>query len=295
MSVEHGSDKSDVSDLPRTLVSMSDDPSPLPHPDSSELAELIGSTELRRIYRLLYERRADPPTMTEIRDYLRAVTGVGHSQRGRRVRELYPTFDIQKTRERVPRYRLVGRNFSPVVRARQVSRRVRFEVLSVGRCAVCGRTVAEDDVKLEVDHVLPQAWGGDSEPDNLQALCVDCNAGKKASVQSYGQYEDVIRNAVSFESPHRRAIELLLHTTADSPLPSSVFRTVLNFGTQQDEWDRRMRELREIGWDYRAPQRSTGRRRTSVRYLTRRGDLPDDLAGAIRDARRDRLARKKRK
>ncbi|RDB47065.1 HNH endonuclease [Tsukamurella tyrosinosolvens] len=264
---------------------MIDDSSQLPHPDSAELEELVSAAELRRIYRVLYERRDDPPTMTEIDDYLREVTGVGHSQRGRRVRELYPVFDIRKTSGRYPRYVLRGLNLSPAINAKQVSARVRYEVLSVGRCAVCGRTVADDGIRLEVDHVLPQAWGGDSEPDNLQALCVECNAGKKASIQSYEPFEAIIRRAVGFESPHRRAIELLLYTSADSPLPSSVFRTVLNFGTQQDEWDRRMRELRDIGWDYATPVRYEGRRRTTMRYLTRSSDIPDDIAAAVRAAK----------
>jgi hypothetical protein len=40
----------------------------LPEPNSPELDKLPVSYQAKEIYRLLYERRDDPPTMREIRD-----------------------------------------------------------------------------------------------------------------------------------------------------------------------------------------------------------------------------------
>ncbi len=39
-------------------------------------------------------------------------------------------------------------------------------------CAYCG------DVADTVDHVIPQAKGGDNHPHNLTAACSECNAAK---------------------------------------------------------------------------------------------------------------------
>jgi len=64
---------------------------------------------------------------------------------------------------------------------RQLSKRVRFEVLRRDgfRCKYCG--LAPPDCVLVVDHVVPVARGGTNERTNLAAACHDCNAGKHAS------------------------------------------------------------------------------------------------------------------
>jgi len=50
------------------------------------------------------------------------------------------------------------------------------------RCAICGKSSKEDDIKLEVDHIIPVAEGGTDDLDNLQTLCIDCNRGKKDKI-----------------------------------------------------------------------------------------------------------------
>lgn len=45
-------------------------------------------------------------------------------------------------------------------------------------CQLCGRTPADDGVKLEVDHIIPVSKGGKTIESNLRTLCYDCNRGK---------------------------------------------------------------------------------------------------------------------
>lgn len=44
-------------------------------------------------------------------------------------------------------------------------------------CAICGKGKDEAE-RLEVDHIEPVSEGGTEEPENLQTLCWECNAGK---------------------------------------------------------------------------------------------------------------------
>jgi rubredoxin len=61
---------------------------------------------------------------------------------------------------------------------------LRFEILKRDnyRCQMCGVT-AKDGATLEIDHIHPVSKGGTNEPDNLQVLCRECNAGKGAQCQ----------------------------------------------------------------------------------------------------------------
>jgi 5-methylcytosine-specific restriction endonuclease McrA len=52
-----------------------------------------------------------------------------------------------------------------------VSKRLRYEILRRDNyaCRYCGATAP--DVKLNVDHVIPQSLGGSDKPDNLVTSC----------------------------------------------------------------------------------------------------------------------------
>jgi hypothetical protein len=62
----------------------------------------------------------------------------------------------------------------------KLSAKLRYEVFKRDnyRCKICGRSNAEDGVKLHCDHIVPIAKGGLTELSNLQTLCQDCNLGK---------------------------------------------------------------------------------------------------------------------
>jgi len=48
------------------------------------------------------------------------------------------------------------------------------------KCVWCGSTHA-----LEIDHILPQAVGGESSFENMRLLCRSCN--QRAAIQFFGQ------------------------------------------------------------------------------------------------------------
>jgi len=47
------------------------------------------------------------------------------------------------------------------------------------KCQACGAQPSpENDVDLQVDHIVPHSWGGSAKLNNLQALCGSCNSSK---------------------------------------------------------------------------------------------------------------------
>jgi len=77
-----------------------------------------------------------------------------------------------------------------------VSRRLRFEVLRRDGhvCRYCGARSPE--VKLVVDHVVPEALGGRTEPANLVTSCEPCNSGKTSTAPDSVLVEDVASDAL---------------------------------------------------------------------------------------------------
>lgn len=68
---------------------------------------------------------------------------------------------------------------------RDISRKIgtprRYEVLSRAnfKCQACGaRPIADNDVELHIDHILPASLWWTTDIDNLQVLCADCNLSK---------------------------------------------------------------------------------------------------------------------
>lgn len=76
-----------------------------------------------------------------------------------------------------------------------ISRRLRYEILRRDefRCRYCGATSA--DTRLTVDHVIPEALGGPTEPSNLVTACADCNSGKTSSAPDAAIVDDVAADA----------------------------------------------------------------------------------------------------
>ncbi|MFA5636974.1 MAG: HNH endonuclease [Anaerovoracaceae bacterium] len=60
----------------------------------------------------------------------------------------------------------------------------RFRILERDKftCQYCGRRPPE--VRLEVDHFWPRAYGGEDQEGNLVTACRDCNNGKRDHIVS---------------------------------------------------------------------------------------------------------------
>lgn len=92
-----------------------------------------------------------------------------------------------------------------------VSKSLRYQILRRDgfRCHYCGATAEQS--ALRVDHVIPEALGGPTEPGNLVTACQDCNAGKAATPPDAetvaGLDERNVQWAAALEQAKARAAE----------------------------------------------------------------------------------------
>lgn len=77
-----------------------------------------------------------------------------------------------------------------------VSKRLRFEILRRDNhtCRYCGRSAPE--VKLTIDHVIPETLGGSDDSSNLVTACADCNSGKSSVPPDAPLVADVATDAL---------------------------------------------------------------------------------------------------
>lgn len=256
----------------------------LPEPDSEQIAALVGSTMQRLFYGILYRRRDSPPTMAELHFFVATALGEDQSQTDRRIRELCRYFDIEVVRAG-DEHRYILRGWSatrPSDAGVTISARRRAEILAPQRCAQCGRTPLEDQVKLVVDHKVPQSWGGDNDPENLQPLCEDCNAGKRDYFRSFEAHAEQIRAAIGYDEPQKRIGELL-KAFGGGWVRSDLLGIVASAKNFQEDWQRRMRDLRFLGWDYQHEKRyDEGSRVWTYYRLTNSAPWPENISQAIR-------------
>lgn len=259
----------------------------LPNPDSDELNGLDFSVLEREIYRLLFESLGTPLTISQIRRKLKVASGT-QEHLNRRVRELYREFDIDRRRVgRTTTYELKGR--LPVSRtAGRINKDIRAYVLRNQRCDQCGRTPSEHSVVLHVDHKIPKEWGGTDELTNLQALCSECNEGKKNYYATYDRYASQIREAVNYDEPHRRIGELL-KAFSGKPVRGDLLERVANAKQYQEDWQKRLRELRLLGWKIKSSRRKEQDRVVAYYELQEAKPWPEGIIAAeIRSRERAR-------
>jgi hypothetical protein len=140
---------------------------------------------------------------------------------------------------------------------------------------MCGRTPLDDVVKLQVDHRIPKEWGGSDAPENLQPLCEECNRGKKNLFASYNEFAEEIRAAVSYESVHQRIGELL-KAFCGQPVRSDILGMVASPpGDYQEDWQKRLRELRVLGWEITTSRRKEDGRTVAYYQLKRDQAWPE--------------------
>ena len=236
-----------------------------------------------QIYDLL-GKHPDGLTIVDIRKML----GVGEDQEhlDRRIRDLRRYFLVPGTHVGNKYvYKLVGRKTVSAADSGSISGKLRAEILHVakGRCQMCGGTVAEDQVRLQIDHKIPQSWGGATIAENLWAICEQCNNGKRDYFASFNELE--MERIMTLESVHERIAELLrLHQ--GQPVSSRLIEFVANATERQDDWQKRLRELRyePIGLDIRVGKRKTPEGYIESTYtLHNWRDLPSDHRKLIRE------------
>jgi 5-methylcytosine-specific restriction endonuclease McrA len=220
----------------------------------------------------------------------------------RRKRDLKKWFNIETVDStlvlngkirKVTLYRYAGKR-EDVTDEGGINIRVRAEVIHAahGRCQMCGKTVAEDGIKLVVDHKRPRAWGGTNGRENLWAICVSCNAGKKAYFNSLRVTEEFMKQVMAHESVHVRIGETLKAVGIGQRTPPEILEVVAD----QEDWHKRLRELRYpvIGWKIDTVGYKTEAGRKRVDYILRKSEpWPDDPTGKIRQFERDRERRNK--
>lgn len=66
---------------------------------------------------------------------------------------------------------------------KKMNNSLRYEIIKRdhGKCVLCGRS-PKDGISLVIDHIIPIAFGGKTEWNNLRTLCNDCNSGKSSSL-----------------------------------------------------------------------------------------------------------------
>jgi 5-methylcytosine-specific restriction endonuclease McrA len=115
--------------------------------------------------------------------------------------------------------------------------------------------------------------------ENLQPLCEECNRGKKHHFASFNTEE--IREAIKHKSVHVRIGELL-KAMHGQWVRSDVLDLVASPpGDYQEDWHRRIRELRDLGWEYKIRKKREDGRVRSYYCLKRSSRWP---SGSVRAA-----------
>jgi len=135
-----------------------------------------------------------------------------------------------------------------------ISKRLRFEILRRDghKCRYCG--AGAPDVQLRVDHVVPDALGGKTEPGNLVTACEPCNNGKSSVVLDGPVVDDVERDAFRWARAIQAAalsyeLELLERTEQDRDFRAmwDAWSVAGDKVPLPDDWEQSVRRLRAAG------------------------------------------------
>jgi hypothetical protein len=222
----------------------------------------------------------------------------------RRKRDLKKWFVIEKTKTTISvegkkrivvLYKCKGEK-PAVTDEGQISQKLRAHIIhsAHGRCQMCGKTVEKHGITLVVDHKKPRDWGGTNDPENLWAICEECNGGKKSYFSSLNVDAGLMKKVSGHKSVHIRIGELLKAIGVGNRTPSYLLELVAD----QDDWQKRLRELRYpvIGWEIETKTyKATSGKKQADYVLISYKPWPTDPTGKIRQFEKDRELRNKRK
>jgi hypothetical protein len=241
------------------------------------------STEIHRRLLELLIQNPKGLSITQLRTRLE-LSAEEQQHLDRRVRDLDGEHEIDRVREAgAILYVYRGKRSAPRNRT-PIPPKVRAEVLlnAHGACAMCGRTIDRDGITLQIDHIVPVEWGGKSEIGNLQALCVEDNAAKKAYFAGFDQ--QLMKKVFAFPKVHQRIGQLLVLLQ-----PNYVESSLLGAVAAQEDWQKRLRELRTLGWriEHRKTKQANGRVTTAYK-VTKWVELSDDPSADVRRIEKQR-------
>jgi 5-methylcytosine-specific restriction endonuclease McrA len=248
-------------------------------------AKKKGLTALHHQILELLKAAPDGLDVIEIRS---AIPDLGVQQHlDKRVRELRDHYLVPREKIKgrwVYVYR--GERTAPAADDGKITIKLRAEVLhrAHGRCQMCGKTVEGDGVQLQVDHKIPRTWGGATVAENLWALCQPCNGGKRDYFSSFN--DETMQAIMAKDSVYERLAETLrLH--APNPAPSWLLEFVANFDDFQEDWQKRLRELRYLGMIIPVTKsRNAAGKVTSAYRLDRDVELPPNHKFLIKEHER---------
>ena len=168
----------------------------------------------------------------------------------------------------------------PVTDPVPISARLKAQALASGRCELCGKTPRHHNVVLEVDLRVPADWGGTNDPENLWALCKDCHVGWRQYLQTYAPYTS--RSAMRpVSTSHRDVLESCSRLSPETRVPSDLIGAA-SAKDYQEDYQRRIRDLRFLGWQYRQQKRyHEGARVKSYYRLIHAEPWPENIRAAI--------------
>lgn len=211
------------------------------------------------------------------------------AQFGRRRRDLKRWFLIEKRGSGINTvYVYKGVREKPLFDA-DIDSKTRAEILheAHGRCGMCGRTIENHGITLAVDHKIPRDWGGSGEKENLWAICEECNGGKKAHFAS--QNQDLMKKVMGFSSVHVRIGELL-----KANFRQPVSSRLISFVADRDDWKKRTRELRYLGWEISVSRKTMDGKSIAFYTLLTYSEWPENPTKWIQEYERTRAERNRR-
>jgi 5-methylcytosine-specific restriction endonuclease McrA len=250
-------------------------------------------TDLSKIQVKIFDVIISHPEGISLQDIRKELGNDGGNQEqlGRRLRSLKPFYKVKTIQKGTNYlYTIVKEVEKGKYDYEVIDKKLRAEILiRYGqKCQMCGRSPSKDDITLHIDHRIPRNWGGKTIRENLWPLCSACNEGKKDYFSTFDT--KIMKKILSKDSVHERIAELL-SLKKGKWVDSDIIEFVANFNDYQADWQKRLRELRYLGWIIEVGKIKEEKRVKSRYKLVQSTSLPKDPSKAAREYEKNRAIR----